>query len=49
MKFVNYLLGGKTLNHVNLMQHMLVLHSSCYFNSLEGNIAEVLKLLTSGN
>ena len=26
-----YLLRGETANHVNFMQHMLVLHSSCYF------------------
>ena len=26
-----YLMGCETANHVNLMQHMLVLYSSCYF------------------
>ena len=26
-----YLLGFETANHVNFMQHMLVLYSSCYF------------------
>ena len=49
MKVLVYLLGCETANHVNLMQHMLVLYSSCYFSSLEGDIAEVSKILTSGN
>ena len=48
-KSLIYLLGGVTANNVNFMQHMLVSHSSCYFSSLEGNIAEVSKILTSGN
>ena len=48
-KSLIYLLGGETANHVNFMQHMLVLYSSCYFSSLEGNNAEVSKILTSGN
>ena len=39
----------ETANHVNFMQHMLVSYSSCYFSSLQGNIAEVSKMLTSGN
>ena len=43
------LLGGEAANHANFMQHMRVSHSSCYFSSLEGNIAEVSKILTSGN
>ena len=43
-----YLLEGETANHANFMQHMLVSHSSCYFSFLEGNIAEVSKILTSG-
>ena len=42
-------LGCETAIHVNFMQHMLVLYSSCYFSSLEGDIAEVSKILTSGN
>ena len=32
-------------NHVNFMQHMLVLYTSCYFNSLEVDIREVSKKL----
>ena len=39
------MLGGDTANHVSFMQHMLV----ASFSSLEGNIAEVSKILTSGN
>ena len=42
-------LGGKTENRVNSMQHVLVLYPSCYFSSLEVNIGEVSKILTSGN
>ena len=49
MKSLVYLLGCETANHVDYMQHMLVLYSSCYFSSLEGDIAEVSKILTSGN
>ena len=30
-KSLIYLLGGKTVNLVNFMQHMLVSYSSCYF------------------
>ena len=30
------------------MQPMLVSYSSCYFSFLEGDIAEVSKILTSG-
>ena len=37
-----------TLNHVNFMQPMLVSYSSCYFSFLEGDIAEVSKILSSG-
>ena len=48
-KSLIYLLGGEIANHVNFMQNMLVLHSSCYFSSLEGNIAEVSKIIHSGN
>ena len=44
-----YLVGGKTANHVNFMQHMLVSTHHAIFSSLEGNIAEVSKILTSGN
>ena len=44
-----YLLRGETANHVNRMQHMLVSHSSCYFSSLEVNIAEVSNILTTRN
>ena len=44
-----YLLEGETANHVNFMQHMLVSYSSCCFSSLEVNIVEVSKILTSGN
>ena len=44
-----YGLGNETANHVNFMQHMLVSYSSCYFSSLEVNIGEVSKILTSGN
>ena len=36
-------MGCETANHVNFMQHVLVLYSSCYFSSLEGDIAEVSK------
>ena len=49
VKSLIYLLEGETANYVNFMQHMLVSHSSCYFSSLEGNVAEVSKILTSGN
>ena len=49
MKVFNLSLGDETANHVNFMQHMLVSHSSCYFSSLEGNIAEVSKKLPFGN
>ena len=49
MKVFVYLLGCETANHVNFMQYMLVLYSLYYFSSLEGDIAEVLKILTSGN
>ena len=39
-KSLVYLLGCETAN-VKFMQLMLVLYSSCYFSSLEGDIAEV--------
>ena len=44
-----YLLESETANHVNFMQHMLVSYSTSYFSSLEGIIAEVSKILNSGN
>ena len=42
-------LGCETANHVNFMQHMLVLYSLCYFSSPDGDIRNVSKILTSGN
>ena len=36
-------MGGETANHVNYMQPILVSYSSCYFISLEDDIAEVSK------
>ena len=45
MKVFNLPVGGERANHVNFMKHMLVSHSSCYFNPLEGNNTEVSKYL----
>ena len=49
MRILIYLLEGETANHANFMQPMLVSYSSCCFSSVEGNIAEVSTILTSGN
>ena len=46
MKVFVYLMGFKTAQHVNSMQHMLVLYSSCYFSPPEGAIRKVLKILS---
>ena len=47
IKPLNYALGGETAFHVNFMQHMLV--HACCFSSVEGDIGEVSKILTSGS
>ena len=49
MKLFSLPLGCETANPVNFMQHMLVLYSSCYFGSPEGDIRKVSKILTSRN
>ena len=49
MKVLSLPVGNETANHVNFMQHMLGLYSSCYFTSLESDIVEVSKILTFGN
>ena len=49
MKSLIYLLGGETANHINFMQHMLVHTHPAIFSSVEGNIADVSKILTFGN
>ena len=43
-----HLLGYETTNHFNLMQSMLIVYSSCYFSSLEGNLRKVSDISTSG-
>ena len=48
LKSLIYLLGGETASQVNFMQPMLVSYSSYYLSSLEGDIANVTKILTSG-